>query len=242
MAQPQQTWKEYAGREQGPDDYRFGDILRHIWQKLLQPSRPPGVDEHDMALLDLKVQRDQLFGHRRRFEAMLERDEAAARDCIRQSRKTQAMLALRKKKMHDQLLNECLSHLARIDELIENIEITRIQQQSIQALAAGVATMKKMQKETGGVDYINQLMDDRQEAIEAQRELNEALAGAGVGTDDADALAEYARLEEALAREKLGPGHGGSAGVGRTEAGRPEPALPAGAPAMPAGPTLAVPA
>merc|ERR1711871_1896539 len=115
----------------------------------------------------------------------------------------QAMLALRKKKQHEQLALECQNHQNRLEELIENIEISRIQQETVAALAEGVKMLKKIQKATGSVDYINQLMDERDEALLQQQEINEALASAGVAADDPDALAEYNRLLEAQAAEQL---------------------------------------
>lgn len=239
MAEPHaQTWKVYAGREQGRDGYQFGDIARHFWRKITGPRLPEGVDDDDMALLDLKVQRDQLAGHRRRTEAQVGRDEGAAKACLREGKKPQAMLALRKKKMHEKLLQECQQHLARVDELIENVEVTRMQKDTVEALAAGVATLKKMQKEIGGVDYIQQLMDERQEALDAQRELGEALAGAGVAADDADALAEFARLEEACALDKLTTG----APAGQAPTAAPAAAAPPEVGATPAESTPAQPA
>lgn len=228
MVQPQrETWKAYAGRENGPDKYRFGDIFRHFWRKITGTEHPEGVDDSDIALLDLKAQRDQLHGHRRRIEAQLQRDEEAAKLCIKEGKKPQAMLALRKKKIHQQLVLESQQHLARVDELIENIETTQMQQSIVEALAAGVATVKKMQKEMGGVDYINKLMDERQEALDAQNEISEALAGAGVSADDEEALAELARLEEAAALDALvaAPSEGPAAGI-------PAPVVPAEASAV----------
>lgn len=230
MVQPQgETWKTYAGRQEGPEGYRFGDLVRHFWRKITGKEHPEGVDDSDIALLDLKAQRDQISGHRRRIEAQLGRDEEAAKVCIKEGKKPQAMLALRKKKMHQQLVLESQQHLARVDELIENLEVTRMQQSIVEALAAGVATVKKMQKEMGGVDYISKLMDERQEAMDAQQEISAALAGAGVAADDEEALAELARLEEAAAMDAL---------IAAPSAGPPAVATPA----APAEATAAEPA
>merc|ERR1740129_86488 len=85
-----------------------------------------------------------------------------------------------------------------------------MQRDTVEALAAGTATLKRVQREIGGVDRIQQILDEKNEAIEAQQELNAALSGAGIGTDDADALAEFAKLEEAFAAEQLGQGSGGT--------------------------------
>lgn len=202
------TWKEWSGRESGSDAYHFGDITRFLWRKLTghggearRSNQAASIDDADLALLDLKVQRDQLVGHRRRAERLFARDEEAAWTLTQAKKKEQAMLALRKKKLHQQMVLECEAHIAKLEELIDSIELARVQQDVVAALAEGVKTLRKVQQETGGVDYINQLLDERQEAIEAQQEMNEALASMGVGADDADALAELARLEEAMAAE-----------------------------------------
>lgn len=199
-----QTWKEYAGRLDGRDGYQFGDFLRHFVHKFKnEPTSDSTVDDGDRALLDLKVQRDQLCGHRRRVEKQLAHDEEAARSFVSNGKKSQAMLALRKKKQHQQLLIDCEQHIGRVEELIDNIELARTQQMVVETLSAGVVTLKRLQKEIGGVDYVQQLMDDRVDVVEAQEEINNALAEVGVGVDDADALAELARLEEAHAQATL---------------------------------------
>lgn len=204
------SWKDWAGRSAGGDAYQFGDVTRFLWHKLQEithlgsPDRgrsqaaQASVDDADRALLDLKVQRDQLVGYRKRAEKQLARDEEAAWTLMQAKKKERAMLALRKKKHHQQLVMECEQNIGKLEELIDSIELARVQQDIVAALAAGVKTLRKVQQEIGGADYINQLMDEREEAMEAQQEINEALAGVGVAADDADALAELARLEASM--------------------------------------------
>jgi len=157
--------------------------------------RNDAVDDDDMALLDIKAQRDQLQGQRRRLHAQLSRDDEAARTLVRNGKKPQAMLALRTKKLHQQLADECEQHLLRLEELIEQIEMARMQRDTVQALALGTTTLKRIQKEIGGVDRVQMIMDESQDAVADQQELNEALSGAGILDSDAEALAELARLE-----------------------------------------------
>jgi charged multivesicular body protein 6 len=137
------------------------------------------------------------------MDSQAAKDDEAARSLVKEGKKQQAMLALRKKKQHEQLVVDCQNHQNRLEELIENIEISRIQKETVEALAEGVKMLKKIQKETGSVDYINQLMDDRDEALMQQQEISDALASAGVAADDPDALAEYERLVAAQAASQL---------------------------------------
>lgn len=161
------------------------------------------VDDRDRALLDLKVQRDQLVTHRKKVNVQLGRDEEAARTLVQNGKKPQAMIALRKKKHHQQLAVQCEQHVAKVEELIDQIEAAQATKVVVEALKIGVATLKQVQREIGGADYVNKLMDERDEALEAQREISEALAGAGVSAEDEDALADLAKLEERIAEEKL---------------------------------------
>merc|ERR1712203_641474 len=83
------------------------------------------------------------------------------------------------------------------------IEIAQMQKTAVEALASGTATLKKINKEIGGADYINKLMDERADAVAELEEINQALNAGGVTDADEDALAEFAKLEKTLAAEKL---------------------------------------
>mmetsp|Transcript_74216 Transcript_74216/g.143684 ORF Transcript_74216/g.143684 Transcript_74216/m.143684 type:complete len:218 (-) Transcript_74216:46-699(-) len=158
------------------------------------------VDDDDMALLDIKAQRDQIQGQRRRLHAQLLRDDDAARTLVRNGKKPQAMLALRTKKLHQQLADECEQHLLRLEELIEQVEMARMQRDTVQALSLGTATLRRIQKEIGGVDRVQTILDESHDAVADQQELSEALSGAGILDSDTEALAELARLEAEVAR------------------------------------------
>jgi charged multivesicular body protein 6 len=208
MARQQETWRIYAGRDWGGDHYHFGDHARHWWRQLngagsSTSSATDSIDDSDRALLDVKVQRDQLVSHRRRMDSQVTKDDEAARSMVKESKKQQAMLALRKKKQHEQLAVDVQTHLNRLEELIASIEFSRLQKEAVEALAEGVKMLKRVQKETGGVDYVNRLMDERDEALLEKREISDALASVGVAADDADAMAEYDRLVEAHAAAQL---------------------------------------
>jgi charged multivesicular body protein 6 len=204
------TWKEFAGRENGKDGYKFGDVCRGAWKKVAGGgAAPPAkacngtVEDADRALLDLKNQRDQLVNNRRRMESQASRDAQTAKELVKNDRKQQAMLALRKKKQHEQLALECQTHIGKLEELIADVEFASIQKETVAALATGVKTLKKIQQDIGGADYVASLMDECAEATAQHQEINEALASAGVAEDDADAMAEYARLVEEHAVAQL---------------------------------------
>lgn len=187
-----------------------GDLLRTAWQTVcgdrargLQPPDERGaalqVSEDDRALLDLKAQRDQLAGHQRRMERLAEKSRTAAASFLKAGNKQRAMLALRKKRQHEELSVECAGHVAKVEELILGVETACLQRDTVEALKLGVATIRKVQVEMGGVDQVQRLLDDHADAAEAQKEISEALAAAGIAEDDPEALGEYERLRKELA-------------------------------------------
>mmetsp|Transcript_117188 Transcript_117188/g.184334 ORF Transcript_117188/g.184334 Transcript_117188/m.184334 type:complete len:267 (+) Transcript_117188:41-841(+) len=206
MDKPKQSWKEYAGRDWGPDGYRFGDLFRHTFKKGSRSSNEPNsaaIDDNDRAILDLKVQKDDIVKYRKRMEVQTSKAQDAAKLAVSQGRKEQAMLYLRKKKQLEQIFTDANNQIMRLEEMISNIEFAHVQKEVVGALADGVKTLKKVQEEMGGVDSINRLMDECADAVEAQREINDALANAGIAADDEDALEEYNRLVEAQALDQL---------------------------------------
>jgi len=219
MSRRDQTWKEYAGRSSGPDGYKIGDLCLHVVNKLMGNLPAEGgvqaINDDDCALLDLKAQRDQLVGHRKRVTKLVAKDEENARSFVQAGRKEFAMLALRKKRMHEQMVVDCETHVTRVDEMIDHIESAQVQAQVVAALKTGVDTLKKIQREIGGVDYVQKLMDEHADLAEMQQEINQELAGAGVASDDAEFAAELARLEAEHAASVLaqsgGPASSGTA-------------------------------
>jgi len=172
------TWRESSGRRWGPEGYVTGDLLRTAWQTVcgdsargLQPPDERGaghaalqVSEDDRALLDLKAQRDQLAGHQRRVDRLAEKSRAAAASFVQAGNKQRAMLALRKKRQHEELSVECAGHVAKVEELIMGVETACLQRDTVEALKLGVATIRKVQAEMGGVDQVQRLLDDHADA------------------------------------------------------------------------------
>ncbi|EER19449.1 Charged multivesicular body protein, putative [Perkinsus marinus ATCC 50983] len=161
--------------------------------------KPVRTNDNDRAILDLKVQRDQLDMHKRKLRVQVGMDEQAARRCIREKNKQVALLALRKKKHHELLLDETEGYLVKVAELIGSVEMARVQADVVSALASGTKALKDIQKEIGGVEYVDQLLQDNAEAQAEMAEISSALTNVGVPEDDAECLAELERINHELA-------------------------------------------
>jgi len=157
-------------------------------------SPEPQVEDSDRAMLDLKGQKDQIVRQKRKIQQKLTKDEEAARALVKSGKKEQAMLVLRKKKQHQQLVDTCENHLLKLDDLIEQVEMAKVTKEVVEALASGTQTLKKLQQEIGSADHVAKIMDDTADAVEEMQEISDILAGQGIGADDADAAAELEAL------------------------------------------------
>ncbi|CAJ1349275.1 unnamed protein product, partial [Effrenium voratum] len=88
-------------------------------------------------------------------------------------------------------------------EMIFSIEMAQTTKGTVEALKTGVAMMKRIQKEVGGVDQVQRLLGEQEEAMEAQQEINALLAGGGAAADDADMLAEFSKMQEEATLDAL---------------------------------------
>ncbi|OLQ12201.1 Charged multivesicular body protein 6 [Symbiodinium microadriaticum] len=168
-----------------------------------QGGPPPGVDDADMALLDLKSQRDQLLAQRRRVEARADKAHDVARTLVASGKKHEAMLALRRREQQKQLATDCQGHLARLEELICSLEMAQTTKGTVEALKTGVAMMKRIQKDIGGVDQVQRLLGEHEDVMDAQQEIQAMLSAQGSSAEDPEMLKEFERLQEEAALDKL---------------------------------------
>ncbi|CEM02551.1 unnamed protein product [Vitrella brassicaformis CCMP3155] len=157
--------------------------------------KPDRITDSDRAVLDLKAQRDQLQIHKRKLQSTISSDLSAAKRFIETKKKSLALLALKKKKHHETLIDQCDQHLLKIAELISNVEYAQVQETLVKALEVGNAAMKKMQQEIS-LDYVERLVEESEEARAYQQEVNAMLFKDGITDQDTDVLADLRRIEE----------------------------------------------
>ncbi|CAL1173678.1 unnamed protein product [Cladocopium goreaui] len=176
--------------------------MGQLFAKKHKAEPPPNVDQDDMALLDLKTHRDKLQQSSRKLEQRASKSHEVARTLVAEGKKTQAMLALRRWEQQKRLGEDCQNHIARLQELIASIEMAQLTKGTVDALKTGVAMMKRIQQDIGGVDQVQRLLGEQEEVQEAQQEIAAMLAGEG-GVEDAEMLSEFSRLQEEAALSTL---------------------------------------
>lgn len=163
-------------------------------------SKGPTVTEHDRAILQLKRQRDRLQQYQTKIGAVLRREHQLAAECVARGDRARALLALRKRKQQQTMLDQTLAQLATLDELITTIEFKLVEKDVVQGLERGAQVLQQLSAEVL-IERVERLMDDTAEGVAYQQEVSEMLGTALSPEMEDEVEDELAALE----REVAGP-------------------------------------
>lgn len=116
------------------------------------------------AILDLKTQRDNLKKYQKKISHITARETEIAKECLRNNDKSRALLALRRKKYQESLLSKTDQQLAQLEGLVADVEFALIQKDVLFGLQQGSKVMKEIQREMGGLERVELLVREGEEA------------------------------------------------------------------------------
>nr|POE49344.1 charged multivesicular body protein 6 [Quercus suber] len=112
----------------------------------------------------MKNQRDKLHQYQKRITILTTRETEIARECLRAGRKSQALLALRRKKYQESLLATTDAQLAQLETLTADVEFALVQKDVLFGLQQGTRVLKDIQREMGGVERVEMILGESAEA------------------------------------------------------------------------------
>lgn len=148
----------------------------------------------------MKNQRDKLHQYQHRITAITSREKAIARECLARNEKSKALLALRRKKYQETLLAKTDAQLETLEQLTSNIEFALVQKDVVFGLQQGTKVLKQIHAEMGGIENVDKLMGENEDARAYQRQISEMLSGQMSNQDEDEVEDEL----EALAKEVHG--------------------------------------
>eukprot|EP00808_Paulinella_micropora_P001036 g48335.t1 len=161
-------------------------------------NKPSPVSENDKAVLELKRQRDRLKKFQAKLTAVRQREVEIAKELLAKGEKKRALLALRKKKHQEQLLQKAEQQQLNLEEMIASaeqqqlnleemiasVEFAAVQKQVLEALELGKNTLEALNSEWS-LEDVEALMEESAEAIAKRNEISEALGTSLSQEDDA---------------------------------------------------------
>jgi charged multivesicular body protein 6 len=112
----------------------------------------------------MKNQRDKLHRYQKRITVLTDREKEIAKVCLARDDIKRAKLALRRKKYQESLLVKTDAQLAQLETLTSDVEFALVQKDVIFGLQQGTAVLKEIHKEMGGIENVEKLLGENEEA------------------------------------------------------------------------------
>lgn len=151
----------------------------------------------------MKNQRDKLHQYQQRITIVTDRETEIARECLVRGDKSKALLALRRKKFQQSLLAKTDSQLQTLEELTSNVEFAQVQKDVMFGLQQGTKVLKQINAEMGGIENVEKLMGENDEARAYQKEISEMLGGQMSNQDEDEVEDELEELEGEILGSKV---------------------------------------
>lgn len=143
----------------------------------------------------MKNQRDKLHQYQQRISVITSRETAIARECLARGDKPKALLALRRKKFQETLLAKTDAQLETLEQLTSNVEFALVQKDVVYGLQQGTSVLKQIHREMGGIEHVEKLMGESEDARAYQKEINEMLGGQMSNQDEDEVEDELEAME-----------------------------------------------
>lgn len=116
------------------------------------------------AILDLKNQRDKIQQYQKRITILTDRETEIAKQCLARDDRRRALLALRRKKYQESLLDKTNNQLMQLEQLTSQVEFALVQKDVLYGLQQGTQVLQTINKEMGGIEAVDRLMGETEEA------------------------------------------------------------------------------
>ena len=154
------------------------------------------MSDADKNMLKVKGQKDKLKQYQRRTEGQITKARGVAKQLAQAGKKREAMLVLKQKKALEKNLSSAQDQLFQIEQMISSIETAAMQAEFVENLARSNETLKGLHEQMGGLEGVERIMEETQEAHDLQEEINAALEGQLDAADEEDVMEQLRLLEE----------------------------------------------
>lgn len=146
----------------------------------------------------MKNQRDKLHQYQKRITGLTDRETAIAKQCLARGDKVKALLALRRKKYQESLLVKTDAQLEQLQKLTSDVEFASVQKDVLYGLQQGTSVLKQIHAEIGGIENVEKLLGENEEARAYQKEISDMLGGQISNADEDEVEDELDALQKEI--------------------------------------------
>ena len=100
---------------------------------------------------------------------LTDKETAIAKELLGKGDRRRALLALRRKKYQETLLAKTDAQLEQLERLTADVDFALVQKDVLFGLEQGTLVLKEIHREMGGLEHVEKLMGENDEAIAYQR-------------------------------------------------------------------------
>ncbi|KAK3712850.1 hypothetical protein LTR37_008941, partial [Vermiconidia calcicola] len=172
--------------------------------KFKAPSEPqptPITNEH-VSIAKLRTLMSSLEPQILQLTARVSQLDTKAREAVTNKQPTTAKAALRSKKLADTQLAQRNATLIQLEEVYAKIEQAADQVEIVRVMEASSQTLKSLNKQTGGVEKVQDVMDGLRDEMMSVDEIGQAINEVSAGEVDEGEVDDELEALENVEREK----------------------------------------
>ena len=173
--------------------------------------KPASIEQEDITIASLRT---LISGLEPQIQQLIQRVselDANAQEAVAKKQNAAAKVALRQKKMTETKLQSRTATLTQVEEVYAKIEQAADQVEIVRVMEASSTTLRSLNQKTGGVEKVQDVMENLRESMQDTEEISGAISEVGAGQidegevdDELEALekAEREKVEEAERKER----------------------------------------
>lgn len=179
--------------------------------KAASETEPTPITEEDVSIASIRTLISSLEPQIEQLTTRVVELDRKAREAVTNKQLTTAKATLRSKKLADTKLQQRITALSQLEEVYAKIEQAADQVEVVRVMEASSQTLKSLNKQTGGVERVQDVMEGLKEGMMDADEIGQAISEVSAGEidegevdEELEALerAEKQRVEEVERRER----------------------------------------
>lgn len=165
-------------------------------------TEPSAVSEEDVSIASIRTLMASLEPQIEQLTARVAELDKKAREAVTNKQITTAKATLRSKKLADTKLQQRIATLSQLEEVYAKIEQAADQVEIVRVMEASSQTLKSLNKQTGGVEKVQDVMDGLKEEMMDADEIGQAINEVSAGEIDEGEVDDELQALEKVERQK----------------------------------------